>query len=214
MDCRASPSSSRLLVRSHHGPSEHVDNEGVSTVISPPEQASVGVLVVEDDDFTRVTLKAALESYGLSVVATARDAKSALAQAVEAKPDVGIFDLDLGPGPTGIVVAKGIRRLLPDIGVVMLTSYEDPRLLSSSLADLPERAAYVVKQSLEDLEFLIEAITGSLTAWQAMTQAPRVGLTDAQIETLRLLACGLTNAEIARVRWWQLSRTATRLLFA
>jgi DNA-binding NarL/FixJ family response regulator len=182
------------------------------------EGAPVRVLVVEDDDFTRVTLKAAIERYGLDVVATASDAKTAVTRAVETGAHVGVFDLDLGPGPTGLDVAHGIRRVIPDFGVVLLTSYEDPRLLSSSLATLPAGAAYVVKQSLEDLGFLIEAIKGSRTGEFLEADVPRVDLTDAQVETLRLLACGLTNAEIARVRVVEvksveqtISRTAKRL---
>lgn len=175
------------------------------------------VILVEDDDFTRVTLKAALEKFGIEVVADASDAKGAITRAVDSGAQVGVFDLDLGPGPTGIDVANGVRRLMPDLGVVMLTSYEDPRLLSASLAEIPAGAAYIVKQSLEDLGFLVEAIVGSRVARQNAS-APRIDMTDAQIETLRLLACGLTNAEIARVRVVEvksveqtISRTAKRL---
>lgn len=175
------------------------------------------VMLVEDDDFTRVTLRAALEKYELQVVADASDAKTAIAKAVETRADVGVFDLDLGPGPTGMDVAHGVRKLMPGLGVVILTSYEDPRLLSASLAQLPPGAAYIVKQSLEDLGFLVEAIRGSVDTHLAV-RAPRVDLTDAQVETLRLLACGLTNSEIARVRVVEvksveqtISRTAKRL---
>lgn len=181
-------------------------------------ESPLRVLVVEDDDFTRVTLKAAIERYGLDVVAVASDAKTAVTRAVDAGAQVGVFDLDLGPGPTGLDVAHGIRRLIPDFGVVLLTSYEDPRLLSASLASLPAGSAYVVKQSLEDLGFLIEAIKGSRAGKFDDAQVPRVDLTDAQVETLRLLACGLTNAEIAKVRVVEvksveqtISRTAKRL---
>lgn len=194
------------------------NNGHVSALGDGAPQGPIRVLIVEDDDFTRVTLKAAIERYGLDVVATASDAKTALTRAVEAKAQVGVFDLDLGPGPTGLDVAYGIRRVLPDFGVVLLTSYEDPRLLSSSLANLPQGAAYIVKQSLEDLGFLIEAITGALGGKTDVTDIPRVDLTDAQVETLRLLACGLSNAEIARVRVVEtksveqtISRTAKRL---
>lgn len=182
-----------------------------------PSEDALRVMLVEDDDFTRVTLRAALEKFDLQVVAEAADAKNAIAKAVEARAQVGIFDLDLGPGPTGIDVANGVRRMVPDIGIVILTSYEDPRLLSASLAQVPRGAGYIVKQSLVDLDFLVEAVVGSLQGRDS-TQAPRVDLTDAQIETLRLLACGLTNSEIARARVVEvksveqtISRTAKRL---
>jgi DNA-binding NarL/FixJ family response regulator len=158
------------------------------------------VIIVEDDGFTRVTLKAALERYGFDVVAACPDVKTALVRAVEQKAEVAVLDLDLGPGPTGLDLARGLRRLIPSLGLVMLTSYEDPRLLSSSLSSLPHGAAYVVKQSLEDLVFLVEAISGCVDVNVSEVVVPRVDLTDGQIETLRLLACGLTNAEIARVR--------------
>ena len=182
-----------------------------------PTVDAVRVMLVEDDDFTRVTLRAALERYDIQVVAEASDAKNAIQQAVDSRAQVGIFDLDLGPGPTGIDVANGVRRLLPDFGVVILTSYEDPRLLSASLARVPRGAGYIVKQSLADLDFLVAAVVGTLYGRQE-TQAPRVDMTDAQIETLRLLACGLTNSEIARARVVEvksveqtISRTAKRL---
>ncbi len=182
-----------------------------------PTVDAVRVMLVEDDDFTRVTLRAALEKYNLHVVAEAADARNAIQQAVQARAQVGIFDLDLGPGPTGIDVANGVRRMLPDFGVVILTSYEDPRLLSASLAKVPRGAGYIVKQSLADLDFLVAAVIGTLDRREA-TSAPRVDMTDAQIETLRLLACGLTNSEIARARVVEvksveqtISRTAKRL---
>lgn len=187
--------------------------------VGESESERLRVVLVEDDDFTRVTLKAALNSYGLDVVATVADAKSAMSAVVDRRAHVGVFDLDLGPGPTGLDVAHGVRRLVPDLGVVILTSYEDPRLFSTSLSQLPHDAAYVVKQSLEDLGFLVEAIRGLQPSNpDGARKAPRVDLTDAQIETLRLLACGLSNSEIARVRVVEvksveqtIARTARRL---
>lgn len=157
------------------------------------------VLLVEDDDFTRVTLAAALERYGVRIAATAAGASEAMA--TREQFDVGVFDLDLGPGPTGLDVAHGLRRSQPELGVVVLTSYEDPRLFSVSLSRLPAGAHYIVKQSLQDMEFLIAGIEAAATAPVTSTSGPPgVDLSDAQVETLRLLACGLTNAEIARVR--------------
>ena len=215
--CGASPS---IRHRSDSRADEAIhgaNNGGVTDSQGVSEAQGLRVILVDDDGFTRVTLKAALEKFGIDIVAEAADAKTAVTRAVDSRAQVGVFDLDLGPGPTGIDVANGVRRLVPDLGVVMLTSYEDPRLLSASLAEIPAGAAYIVKQSLEDLGFLVEAIVGSLNGRDAST-APRVDLTDSQVETLRLLACGLTNAEIARVRVVEvksveqaISRTAKRL---
>lgn len=159
------------------------------------------VLLVEDDDFTRVTVGAALEHLGCDAVYSARSAVEAMDLARAKQLDCAVLDLDLGTGPTGIDVAFGLRRLHPTLGVVILTSFSDPRLLTSSVKQPPPGSTYVVKQSLSDIRILSEAIEGAVLMADAQTTTSgTVDLTDAQVETLRLLAYGLSNAEIARVR--------------
>lgn len=158
------------------------------------------LLVVDDDDFSRTTVAAALAGQGMDIVATGAGVAEAM-QAPLVDVDVAVLDLDLGDGPTGIDLAHALRRVNPAIGIVLLTSFSDPRLLASSLADLPDASAYVVKQSLTDIRMLTTAIEGcSPDSANSAAPPPRVPLTDAQVETLRLLAYGLSNAEIARVR--------------
>ena len=167
----------------------------------------VRCLLVDDDAFTRTTLASALQAHGVVVVSVAdgiAQAITALATSLSSQSDAAIqcavLDLDLGLGPNGIDLAHALRRRDPDIGIVILTSFTDPRLLATSLRELPEGSAYVVKQSLEDMDILLSAIEGVTCGQVGTAPAPRVALSDAQIETLRLLACGLSNAEIARVR--------------
>ena len=152
------------------------------------------VLVVEDDSFVRATVATALRFHGIEVVASVGSALEAMEEFREHLPDVALLDLDLGQGPTGADLAVGMRRTKPDVGIVFLTSFEDPRLLDSRLTNMPERCGYVVKQSLKDTEFLAEAIRGCGEGGAV----PRVNLTESQAETLRLLAAGLSNAEIGR----------------
>lgn len=167
---------------------------------------STRVLVVEDDDFARVTVAGALKSEGFMVVNAVAGVHDAMETARTHALDVAVLDLDLGPGPTGIDAAHGLRKLQPDIGVVILTSFSDPRLLTSSLRQPPPGSVYVVKQSLTDIGILSAAVDGCRD--QHVSDVNRVSdvnhvavpLTTSQIETLRLLAYGLSNAEIARVR--------------
>ena len=154
------------------------------------------VLVVEDDSFVRATVTTALRFHGFDVVDSVGTSVEAMDAFRELLPDVALLDLDLGGGPTGADLAVGMRRLKPDLGIVFLTSFEDPRLLDSRLTNMPERCGYVVKQSLQDTEFLAAAIRGS----DDPGEIPRVNLTESQAETLRLVAAGLSNAEIARIR--------------
>lgn len=159
------------------------------------------VLVVEDDDFTRTMLAGALAHSGMTVVAAVPGARAAMDALLGSDVDCAVLDLDLGPGPTGIDLAHGLRQRLPHVGVVILTSFSDPRLLSGSLKDLPDGSAFVVKQALADMALLVEAIDAAVALrGTGVPASPAHDLTDAQIETLRLLAGGLTNAEIARVR--------------
>lgn len=161
----------------------------------------IRLLLVEDDPFTRTTLSAALERHGLEVVAVVGSAQEAMALVRPDAFDCAVLDLDLGVGPTGIDVAHALRRQLPALGIVILTSFSDPRLLAASLHDLPNGSGYVVKQSLESMAFLVEAINGAVAmAGTGVPLEELAGLTNAQVETLRLLACGLSNAEIARIR--------------
>jgi len=169
----------------------------------PPIRA----IVVEDDPFARSTVSAALQGHGIDVVASCGTAADAVAMAADTNPDVAVTDLDLGRGPNGVAVAHALRRANPAIGIVLLTSHVDPRSVGTPLAQVPEGTEYVVKQSVEDIATLVLAMERSImaapghsTPRPATTQPMGAALTDAQIDTLRLVAEGLTNAEIARRR--------------
>jgi DNA-binding NarL/FixJ family response regulator len=87
------------------------------------------------------------------------------------------------------------------MGIVLLTGYEDPRLLDSRLPALPPACVYMVKQKLDNTTEVVDAVILSLSFIRdPKTLAPlnpRVSLTDAQIDILRLLASGMSNQAIA-----------------
>jgi DNA-binding NarL/FixJ family response regulator len=161
------------------------------------------LLLLEDEDLLRLTLAMALPDESMMVVGAYGNAKSALAAAADTQFDVLVTDLDLaqGQGPNGIVVANVLRRTKPEIGVVLLTSYDDPRLVGTKLDQLPERTEYVRKHAIRDIDTLRAAIRrAALGANRPQALAAEVNLTDTQIETMRLVAQGLSNSEIARQR--------------
>ena len=172
-----------------------------------PDNANVStrVLVVEDDGFTRMLLRGQLEQLGYEVVADTGAAAEALDAAISLRPDVALLDLDLGRGPTGIDVAYGLRRQLPTIGLVMLTSYADTRLIGEQRG-LPPGGLALVKRTLEDAAILDAALRMAvdpstrheLASLLPVSQATL--LSDGQAEILRLVAHGFSNAEIARRR--------------
>ena len=159
------------------------------------------VLVVDDDDFTRTLVATLVESLGHTVVGRAGAVAEAMALADDEGPDMALLDLDLGEGPTGLDLAHGLRRLLPNIAIVMLTSYGDPTWMGQR-REPPVGARYVVKGSVNDSQVLADAI-GSALADPLSSDAQQrndTPLSEGQWEILRLVAAGYTNAEIARRR--------------
>lgn len=163
------------------------------------------VLVLEDDPFTRLSIVAALRHFGFDVVAEEAEPGKAIERARAVKPEVAMLDLHLGKGATGLDVAKELRRVNPRIGIVMLTSFEDPRLLGPSLPPVPKGTVYLTKKSVQNLALLKAAVNDAATAALDNSEPENVSafgrLSDVQIETLRLVAEGLSNSEIAKRRF-------------
>lgn len=164
------------------------------------------VLIVEDDGFTRSLLVATVSSLGHTVVGDCATAADAMKAAAAEPPDVALLDLDLGGGPTGADLAQGLRRYWPGMGIVLVTSYEEPRLMGTRLK-IPDGTTYLVKQAISQPHEIDRAIRAareprahtSASAPASLDSRAR-GLSDGQIEIMRLVASGLTNAEIARRR--------------
>ena len=169
------------------------------------------IMVVEDDSFTRSTLCAALRSLGLNVVAESGSSREALVLGRTHLPSAALLDLDIGKGPTGIDLAIALRQIKRDIGIVFLTSYDDPRFLRSNLPSLPVGSHYLVKKSVAEIATVTRAIKNAIASAKQNSSGPRAleagelvnlsELTDIQIETLRLVSQGLTNSEIAKLRF-------------
>jgi DNA-binding NarL/FixJ family response regulator len=163
------------------------------------------VLVVEDDGFTRMLLCSQLRELGHDVVADAATCADGIASTRVTRPDVVIADLDLGSGPTGIDLAYAIWKFVPSTGVLLLSTYVDVRLIGD-YRPLPPGTIFMVKRSLSDASTLESAIAMSLdrTSPIVFEQLKRSGnvarLRDGQVEIMRLVASGYTNAEIARKR--------------
>ena len=173
------------------------------------------VLLVDDDDFTRMTLRAVLASLDYDVIGDAANVVAAMDLARAERPDLAVIDLDLGEGPTGIDLAHGLRTLVPSIGLVMLSSYGDPRLIGRRTRPLPDGTQYLSKQGVGDASVLKAALRKSLDRDDTATPAEGTALTDAQIEMMRLIAAGYSNAEIAKRMWITedgVNRAVTRLV--
>jgi len=175
----------------------------------------IKTMLVDDDAFTRVLLTKTIESLGhqvLAAFATVSAAAVFASDTVEgAAAQLAILDLDLGAGPTGIDLAHTLRQIDPKIGLILLTSYDDPRLIRAKNLTLPEGTVYLSKKQVDSdsvIEMAIATAMLQTTATPAaegaetgVVAAKGVKLSDSQIEVMRLVSNGLTNAEIAKQRF-------------
>ena len=163
----------------------------------------VTALVVDDDGFTRTLVTSLVRSLGYTVCGSAAGVSDAMRLAIAHRPAIAVVDLDLGEGPTGIDLAHGLRRSDPDIALVMLSSYGDPRW-AGVRKEPPLGARWVVKSDVDDVTVLASALTAALErpAVAARERRPDPGapVSESQMEILRLVAAGHNNAEIARRR--------------
>lgn len=164
------------------------------------------ILIVEDDPFIRTTLTAAIRAQNFDVVGATGVAQEALRIQAQSPFDIAMLDFDLGPGPTGIDVAHALRSRQANLGIIILSTFRDPRLLTTKLPPLPAGALYLCKQDIDDVRKIIEQIyvvnetRFGRVVRKIFPKREPLPLTTMQIEILGMVARGLTTAEIARQR--------------
>jgi len=162
------------------------------------------VLVVEDEDFTRTAVSQTLEAAGLGVVAVASAAEALTALATH-DPHALLTDLNLGPGPSGVDLARRVALERPWVGIVVLTAHNSVQLAVSDREGLPLEAVMLVKSQLGSMDDIERAIDLSISQAGRLPPATTVDaslpvLSSVQADTLRLMAQGLSNAGIAERR--------------
>jgi DNA-binding NarL/FixJ family response regulator len=172
--------------------------------------SEIKVLVADDHPIVREGLVALLGSLdGFTVVATAADGQAAVREAVQAKPDVAVIDLQM-PVLDGIAATREITRVAPGVAVLVLTMHdEDEAVLDAMRAGA---RGYLVKGAEQDeIARAIRAVAaggaifGPAVASRVLSlvlQGPRQNdqpfpsLSARERDILDLLAAGLSNAAI------------------
>lgn len=174
------------------------------------------VLVISDDAFELATLSAALRLHTINVVGEANNLAVAENLFRSLQPEVLVIDIQFD-GQEAITLVKKLRKLNPTLGIVFTTACPDLRLLGITTKDVPLGSQMILKKSISNLEVIADSIRNSISiaesknpvAWVDSHGSPHENafasvlgaMTDTQIETLRLVATGLSNAEIGRVRF-------------
>jgi DNA-binding NarL/FixJ family response regulator len=176
--------------------------------------ASIRLLVVDDHRVVRRGLRAYLDGEpDLTVVGEAGDGGAALEELARLdaggqRPDVVLMDLAMEP-VDGIAATRAIRDRYDDIEIVALTSFADEERVHAALA--AGASGYILKDADADqvAAAVRAAYNGQVQLDAAVARrllstlprprppAPEPALTGRELETLRLLAEGRSNKEIA-----------------
>jgi DNA-binding NarL/FixJ family response regulator len=174
------------------------------------------VLVIVDDAFVMSTLVATLRLHDIDVIGEAKSESMGLNLLRRLQPDVILLDMNLA-GISSVKIAINMRKENHNIGIVILNTCPDLRFIGESNEDVPAGTKILIKKSIVDFTVLCTAINESKAAaiekhkvaWingnasfqEKGVLALMAHLTDTQAEVLRLVADGMTNAQIGRTRY-------------
>jgi len=174
------------------------------------------VLLVNDDAFELITLAEAMRLRGINIVGEANTSAAAENLFKTLLPEVVVIDAQFD-NHRGISIAQSMRRTVADLGLVITSACPDLRLIGLREDDIPQGAQIVLKRTLSDLNALCDSIPDSIHALERNEEKQWVNrfasrheksfltkvnqLTDVQAETLRLVATGMSNGEIGRLRY-------------
>lgn len=177
--------------------------------------AALRVVIAEDNYLVREGTRRLLEDSGeVVVVAAVGDATTLLAAVDEHHPDVVITDIRMPPGHSteGITAAHAIRAAHPSVGVVVLSQYSDADYAVQLLGSGTDGLGYLLKASIGDLDDVLHALH-EVAAGRSVVdagvverlvdrrvsaaQSPLRALAPRELEVLREMAEGRTNAAIA-----------------
>jgi len=171
------------------------------------------ILVVDDHEVVRLGLRTLLSNQpDFVVVDEAGSAKEALVKALAHRPDVVVLDIRM-PGKSGIEACRDIKSQLPEVAIIMLTSYAEDEMLFDAIS--AGAAGYVLKQGggeelvnavrrvAEGDALLDPAVTQRVLARvrQATRQEQAAAfrdLTEQELRVLGLVSQGRTNKLIAK----------------
>ena len=165
------------------------------------------IVVADDHAVVRSGLRLLLDAEPeLEVIAEAGDMPDAIRMVQAHRPTVLVLDLNM-PGGSGLDAIAALSASTPESAIVVLTMQDDPAFARQALQ--AGALGFVLKEAADEelLEAIHLAATGDtylnprlgarMAAAPAEPAGPPDDLSEREVEVLRLIALGHTNAEIA-----------------
>lgn len=182
------------------------------------ERTRIKVMIVDDQEVIREAFGMLLSAEpSVDLVGALADGESAIQMVPVLKPDVVIMDVKM-PGLNGISAAQRIRELYPEVGIILLSAYDDSEYIREFLKDDPRGKSYLLKHTLGTMDELIRTIhdvaagrtvldpimVEKLTSQKGISEnSPLKDLTKRELEVLALMAKACTNSTIASILYIQ-----------
>jgi DNA-binding NarL/FixJ family response regulator len=168
----------------------------------------ITVLIADDHPFVRHGLRTYLETLeDMDVAGEAGNGVEAVELAERLLPDVVLMDLVM-PELDGVSAIRRIRELAPSTKVIALTSFDDdekvfPAIKAGAAGYLlkdvrPADLAEAVRKASRGEALLAPSVAARLMQEVSGERPAPAGLTERELEVLRLIARGMSNKQIAR----------------
>ncbi|WP_250007465.1 response regulator transcription factor [Actinoplanes sp. M2I2] len=182
----------------------------------------ITILLVDDHPVVRHGLRGMLDAEpDLTVVGEASSGDEGVALAVELRPDVVLMDLRM-PGGDGVSATGRLAAVAPGVRVLVLTTYESDRDILRAieagaggylLKDAsPRELADAVRATARGETVLAPSVASTLMRQMRRPAPPALSAREAEV--LRLVARGLTNADIGKALFISEATVKTHLLRA
>ncbi len=172
---------------------------------------TIRVLIADDHTLVREGLRTLIDMKpGLEVVGAAADGVEAVLQARALQPDVILLDLMM-PRKNGLEVIVDVKQENPDVRILVLTSFDDNERVFSAIKFgalgylLKDSSPQQLVQAIRDVHQGRSSLhpTIALKVIRELNQPSDLPLTEEplterEVQTLRLIAKGLTNQNIAQ----------------